>query len=68
VLSVLGMVLLVFVNDFVTMALATDNVKTTKNPNVWNVRNINRLLRFTIYEAALACPVHYHCLGYLNNL
>jgi H+-transporting ATPase len=40
VLSVLGMVLLVFANDFVTMALATDNVKTTKNPNIWNVRNI----------------------------
>jgi H+-transporting ATPase len=40
VLSVLGMVLLVFANDFVTMSLATDNVKTTKNPNIWNVRNI----------------------------
>jgi len=40
VLSVLGMVLLVFANDFVTMALATDNVRTTKNPNIWNVKNI----------------------------
>ena len=40
VLSVLGMVLLVFANDFVTMSLATDNVKTTKNPNIWNVKNI----------------------------
>jgi H+-transporting ATPase len=40
VLSVLGMVLLVFANDFVTMSLATDNVKTTKSPNIWNVRNI----------------------------
>ena len=34
------MVLLVFANDFVTMSLATDNVKTTKNPNIWNVRKI----------------------------
>jgi H+-transporting ATPase len=40
VLSVLGMVLLVFANDFVTMSLATDNVKTTKSPNIWNVQNI----------------------------
>lgn len=40
VLSVLGMVLLIFANDFITMSLATDNVKTTKNPNIWNVKNI----------------------------
>jgi len=40
VLSVLGMVLLVFANDFATMSLATDNVETTKSPNIWNVKNI----------------------------
>jgi H+-transporting ATPase len=40
VLSLLGMSLLVFSNDFVTMSLATDNVKHTSNPNHWNVRNI----------------------------
>jgi len=40
VLSLLGMSLLVFANDFVTMSLATDNVKSTSNPNKWNVRNI----------------------------
>jgi H+-transporting ATPase len=34
------MVLLVFANDFVTMSLATDNVKQTSNPNLWNVKNI----------------------------
>jgi H+-transporting ATPase len=39
-LSVLGMVLLVFANDFVTMSLATDRVKHTTNPNVWNVKNV----------------------------
>jgi H+-transporting ATPase len=38
--SVLGMVLVVFANDFVTMSLATDNVKYTSSPNLWNVRNI----------------------------
>jgi H+-transporting ATPase len=40
VISLLGMVLLVFANDFVTMSLATDNVKHTSSPNTWNVRNI----------------------------
>jgi H+-transporting ATPase len=34
------MVLLIFANDFVTMSLATDNVKYTASPNKWNVRNI----------------------------
>ncbi|MEM3706091.1 MAG: plasma-membrane proton-efflux P-type ATPase [Candidatus Bathyarchaeia archaeon] len=40
VLSLLGMTLLIFANDFSTMTLATDNVKHTSNPNKWNVRNI----------------------------
>jgi len=40
VLSLLGMSLLVFANDFVTMSLATDNVKHTVDPNKWNVKNI----------------------------
>jgi len=32
--SVLGMVLIVFSNDFITMSLATDNVKYTSSPGV----------------------------------
>ena len=40
VISLLGMVLLIFANDFVTMSLATDNVKHTASPNQWNVKNI----------------------------
>jgi H+-transporting ATPase len=40
VVSLLGMALLIFANDFVTMSLATDNVEYTENPNKWNVRNI----------------------------
>ena len=40
VISLIGMVLLVLANDFVTMSLATDNVGYTKNPNKWNVKNI----------------------------
>ena len=40
VLSLLGMALLIFANDFVSMSLATDNVRQTSNPNAWNVKNI----------------------------
>jgi H+-transporting ATPase len=40
VVSLLGMALLIFANDFVTMSLATDNVEYTASPNTWNVRNI----------------------------
>jgi H+-transporting ATPase len=40
ILSLLGMSLLVFANDFVTMSLATDHVTHTPNPNKWNVKNI----------------------------
>ncbi len=40
VLSLLGMSLLVFSNDFVTMSLATDRVKHTSNPNRWDVKTI----------------------------
>ncbi|MEM3581062.1 MAG: plasma-membrane proton-efflux P-type ATPase [Candidatus Bathyarchaeia archaeon] len=39
-LSLLGMTLIIFANDFSTMSLATDNVKHTSNPNKWNVKNI----------------------------
>jgi H+-transporting ATPase len=40
VVSLLGMTLLIFANDFVTMSLATDNVNYTATPNNWNVKNI----------------------------
>jgi H+-transporting ATPase len=39
-LAPIGMVLLMFTNDFVTMSLATDNSKSTTGPNLWNVKNI----------------------------
>lgn len=39
-ISLLGMSLLVFANDFATMSLATDNVLHTPKPNHWEVRSI----------------------------
>jgi H+-transporting ATPase len=40
VVSLLGMTLLVFANDFVTMSLATDTAAHTPNPNTWNIRKV----------------------------
>ena len=39
-ISLLGMSLLVFANDFVTMSIATDRVVSTKSPNSWKMRNL----------------------------
>ena len=39
-LSPLGMVLLVFANDFTTMSLAADNASAAASPNIWNIRKI----------------------------
>ncbi|MCL4518119.1 MAG: plasma-membrane proton-efflux P-type ATPase [Thaumarchaeota archaeon] len=40
-LTVLDMVILVFVGDFLAMSLATDNVTYTRGkPNLWNVRKV----------------------------
>lgn len=38
--SLLGMSLLVFANDFVTMSIATDRVQSTASPNKWNLKDI----------------------------
>lgn len=64
VISLLGMALLVFANDFVTMSLATDNVKYTSNPNKWNVKNITLVSAiigvFFIVEGCLAILIGRH--------
>lgn len=40
VLSLLDMSLLVCANDFITMSLATDHVKHTSSPNIWDVKTL----------------------------
>lgn len=40
VISLLGMSLLVFANDFITMSIATDHAKSTAFPNKWDIKNI----------------------------
>ncbi|MBM6775136.1 plasma-membrane proton-efflux P-type ATPase [Olsenella profusa] len=40
--SLLGMSLLIFANDFATMSIATDNVRATTSPNGWDLHSIVR--------------------------
>lgn len=40
IISLLGMSLLVFANDFVTMSIATDRVVSTESPNSWKIKNL----------------------------
>ena len=39
-ISLAGMSLLVFANDFATMSIATDNVTSTASPNSWRLPNL----------------------------
>jgi H+-transporting ATPase len=40
VLTLMGMALLIFANDFATMSLSTDNAELSLSPNKWNIKNI----------------------------
>ena len=47
VVSITGLVLLMIVNDFLTMSLAIDNSRASKGPNNWNLKSIT-LASFSI--------------------
>jgi len=40
IISITGLLVLVFVNDFLTLTLATDNAPNSTNPNKWNLKNL----------------------------
>jgi H+-transporting ATPase len=43
VISAMGMVLLLFMTDFVKIALSTDNVRPSRNPETWKIAPLVRL-------------------------
>ena len=65
-----GLMLLLIMNDFMTMSLAVDNAKSTKNPNSWNVKNITiasvfvGVLLFVIELALLIWGANYLKLNF----
>jgi len=40
VVLITGLMLLIIINDFMTMSLAVDHARSTASPNSWNVKNI----------------------------
>ncbi len=40
IINVLGMLLLLFFNDFVTLSISTDRVRYSKTPNTWRITNL----------------------------
>jgi H+-transporting ATPase len=67
VLSLMGISLLVFANDFVTMSLAGDNVISTVNPDKWDIKKITlvslipgMLLVIEDLIVIMACRNYFH--------
>jgi len=69
VVSITGLVLLMIVNDFLTMTLAIDNSRASQKPNMWELRNITiasvfvGLIFFAIELAVLFMGMRIFGLG-----
>ena len=61
VISALGMVLIVFMTDFVKIALSTDNVRPSQKPETWN---IGPLVRTAVVIGVLMLIEALALLGY----
>ncbi len=65
-----GLMLLLIMTDFMSMSLAVDNSKSTKNPNNWNVKNLTiaagilGILFFLIELALLIWGANYLKLSF----
>jgi H+-transporting ATPase len=64
VISALGMVLLVFMTDFVKIALATDRVRPSQNPETWNIGPLVKVAvvlgLFMLAEALGSLAIGWH--------
>lgn len=65
-----GLMLLLIMTDFMSMSLAVDNARSTKNPNSWNVKNLTiaagilGILFFLIELALLIWGANYLKLNF----
>jgi H+-transporting ATPase len=71
VISALGMVLLVFMTDFVKIALSTDRVRPSQKPESWNIGPLVRIAvllgLFMLVEALGLLAIGWHRFGLGNN-
>lgn len=71
VISALGMVLIVFMTDFVKIALSTDNVRPSQKPESWNIGPLVKTAVFMgllmLAEALALLAYGWHRLGLAGN-
>jgi len=46
IISALHMILLLFLTDFVTLSISTDNVRYSRNPDTWNITGLVKVALF----------------------
>ena len=70
VVSIFSMVLLLFLTDFVTLSISTDNVRYSPKPDSWNITGLVKVAVFLglliVAEAMLLLYVAFYHLG-LND-
>ncbi len=72
IISSLHMILLLFLTDFVTLSISTDNVRYSEKPDSWNITglvNVALLLGIlVIVELMVLLHVGYSFFGFSSNL
>lgn len=67
VISATAMLLITFMTDFVKISLATDNVRWSKNPTVWDFKGLTKIATVLgLMMVAEALVLFYFGINYLN--
>jgi H+-transporting ATPase len=70
--SALHMILLLFLTDFVTLSISTDNVRYSGKPDTWNITGLVKVALFlgilVIVELMLMLHIGFSYFGLLNNI
>jgi H+-transporting ATPase len=72
IISALHMILLLFLTDFVTLSISTDNVRYSEKPDTWNITGLVNVALFlgilVIVELMLLLHIGFSYFGLLGNL
>ncbi len=72
IVSTFDMVLLIFLVDFVTLSISTDNVRWSKHPNSWNIKSLIKIAGIigiaTVLESLGLLYFGIHYLGLSQQL
>jgi len=72
IISALHMILLLFLTDFVTLSISTDNVRYSEKPDSWNITGLVKVALFlgilVIVELMLLLHIGFSYFGLSSNL